>query len=105
MRDLSSEISASQISASQIRGFDQHGNIFFRMRGGDDPMQAVGWSHVDTSFEQTMNEARVEMSIHIRAIVTVVVDGVTIGKVNLEHGTETLHYGVQLAAPKNFAQA
>ena len=68
-------------------------------------MQAIRWSHVDAPFEQAMNEARVEMSIHIGAIVAVVVDGITAGEINLEHGTEALHDSLHIVPPKNFAQA
>ena len=68
-------------------------------------MQAVRRSHVDAVVEQAMNEAGIELRIHVRAVVTIVVDGITLGEVNLEHGSKALHDGFYFVAAKNFAQA
>ena len=42
-------------------------------------------------FEQLVNETGIALRIHVSAVVAVVVDGVALGKVDLEHRSEALH--------------
>ena len=77
---------------------------FLTVRGGDNPVQSDG-AIVLCLVEQAMNESGIKLSIHRGAVVTVVVDGITVGEVNLEHGAKALHDRLRIVAAKNLAQA
>src|SRR5438309_11311687 len=63
------------------------------MSRADDPMQPIRWRHVDSKVQQSIDEARVLDGVNVRAVVPVIVDCVTICKVNLKHRPKALHDG------------
>src|SRR5581483_7184834 len=73
---------------------NQAGNIVLRMRGADDPMQAVRGRHVNAMLHKAVNKARIARRIHTGAVIAVVVNRVALGEVDLKHGPETLNNGL-----------
>src|SRR5215475_8100690 len=53
---------------------------------------------------QTMDKARKLYGVDVLAVIAIVVDGITLGKVDLEHRTEALHDGGHVSPPENIAQ-
>ena len=68
-------------------------------------MQAVGGCHIDAAIEQPVYKARIEVRVHILAVVPVIVNGTALREVDLEHGSEALHDGFYLASAKYSPEA
>src|SRR5438876_909134 len=74
------------------------------MRGADNPMQAIRWSHVNTAFEQQVYEAGITGGINIGTVIAVVVNRVAISEVDLEHRPKALNDCPRLSPAEHFAQ-
>src|SRR5439155_19096180 len=90
--------------ARLVCGFNPRLNVSFRMRGADNPMQAIRWSHVNTAFEQQVYEAGITGGINIGTVIAVVVNRVAISEVDLEHRPKALNDCVHLSPAEHFAQ-
>src|SRR6266480_5725013 len=90
--------------ASLVCCFNQRLNVGFRMRGADNPMQAIRWSHVNTAFEQQVYEAGIMGGINIGTVIAVVVNRVAISEVDLEHRPKALNDRPHLSPAEHFAQ-
>src|SRR5208283_700816 len=76
-------------------------DIGTRVRRRDDPVQAVGWSYVNSEIQQSVDELGISFRIHVLAIIAIVANRFAIGEVNLKHRPEALHDRLQPVSTKN----
>src|SRR5207248_3700253 len=90
---------------SLVGGAEQRGNVSLRMCRAYDPVQPIGRSHVDATLKQQVNEARIAFPVNMFAVISIIVDRLLLGEINLEHGAEALHNRFYLMACEHVAQS
>src|ERR1700720_2101474 len=75
------------------------------MGSGNYPVQSIRRRHIDAAIKQPVDESRVLCRVNVLAIVAVIMDRVSAGKVNLKHRSKPLNNRVNLSSTKNVAQA
>src|SRR5207247_6280622 len=68
--------------ARLVCGFNQRLNVGFRVRGADNPMQAIRRSHINAALQQRVHKTGICRGVNTAAIIAIIVDRVAISEVD-----------------------